>query len=378
MKFIHIADVHLGATPDSSMTWAKERKNEIWESFKNIIEVCNKEKVDLLLIAGDLFNKQPLVRELKEVNYLLSTLTTARVVMMAGNHDYIGARSNYLGFKWDQRVHMFLEDSLEAVDFPDINTRVYGFSYLTRDITEPRYDNIDVEAIDYSQVETQNLDMNSEAENEGDLVNSERINILLAHGGDEKNIPINRRRLLGHGFDYVALGHIHKPEIISKRIAYAGSLEPLDKNETGQRGYILGEIIEGEDRSTDIRFINSSYREYRSLVITVDQDFTNGALVDTIKAELFRQGDNHIYKVYIRGLRDESVHFDKDVIYSLGYIIEVIDESHPDYNFDTLYRENSDNMIGMFIKRIRESKSQDDINNKALYYGIEALHDASE
>ena len=69
MKFIHIADVHLGAVPDSNMPWAMERQNEIWESFKNIITVCNREKVDLLLIAGDLFHKQPLLRELKEVNY---------------------------------------------------------------------------------------------------------------------------------------------------------------------------------------------------------------------------------------------------------------------------------------------------------------------
>ena len=378
MKFIHIADVHLGAIPDSNMPWAKERQNEIWESFKNIIAVCNEEKADLLLIAGDLFHKQPLIRELKEVNYLLSTLTTARVVIMAGNHDYIGVRSNYLGYKWDERVHMFLEDSFEAVDFPDINTRVYGFSYLTRDITEPRYDNIDMEAIDSYHADTQILHMNLKDENESGLGEFKRINILLAHGGDEKNIPINRRKLLGHDFDYIALGHIHKPEIISNRMAYSGSLEPLDKNEIGQRGYIIGEINEGGDKSTDIRFVSSSHREYKSIIITADQGLTKGALTDAIKAELLKQGAHHIYKIYIRGFRDEKVHFDKEAVYPLGNIIDVIDESHPDYDFDALYRENSDNMIGMFIKQIREIKHQDDANEKALYYGIEALLGARE
>lgn len=355
MKFIHIADVHLGAVPDSNMPWAMERQNEIWESFKNIITVCNREKVDLLLIAGDLFHKQPLLRELKEVNYFFSTLETAQVVIMAGNHDYIGARSNYLDFKWDEKVHMFLKDSFEAIDFVSINTTVYGFSYFTRNITEPRYDEI-----------------------EPDTKSHDRINILLAHGGDEKNIPIDRKNLLGSGFDYIALGHIHKPEIISNRMAYSGSLEPIDKNEIGHRGYIIGEIDKKGEKKADIRFVKSSHREYKRISLTVDQDMTNGSLADRIKDELKKEGTQHIYQIYIEGFRDEGIHFDKEVLYPLGNILEVIDESIPDYNFDALYRENSDNMIGMFIKQIRESDMQDEINKKALYYGIEALLGARE
>ena len=119
MKFIHIADVHLGAVPDSNMPWAKERHDEIWESFKYILNVCNEEKADLLLIAGDLFHKQPLVRELKEVNYLFSTLETTRVVMMTGNHDYMGPRSNYRGFKWNEKYICFQATGLKR--------RIFGY-----------------------------------------------------------------------------------------------------------------------------------------------------------------------------------------------------------------------------------------------------------
>lgn len=362
MKFIHIADVHLGATPDSNMSWAKERQKEIWDSFKNIVNVCNEEKADLLLIAGDLFHKQPLIREIKEVNYYLSKLETARAVIMAGNHDYIGARSNYLGFKWDKRVHMFLKDSLEAIDFPDINTSIYGFSYFTRDINEPRYDDIQPIQILQDNIGT----MNGE-----DELLSNRINILLAHGGDAKNIPMNRKILQDAEFDYIALGHIHKPEIISERMAYSGSLEPLDKNEIGHRGYIIGEI--NSERDIYIRFVKSSHREYKKIMIMSDEDMTNGSLVDRINEEIIKEGTHHIYQIYIEGIRDESIHYDKEAIYSLGNIIEVIDRSVPDYDFDALYMENADNMIGMFIKYIRESKNQDEINKKALYYGIEAL-----
>ncbi len=353
MKFIHIADVHLGAAPDSNMPWGADREKEIWDSFRNIITVCNENRVELLLIAGDLFHRQPLVRELKEVNYCFSKLTTAQVVLMAGNHDYISARSNYQGFEWDERVHMLTGDMPEIAEFPELNTEIYGFSYHSRDITEALYDTIKP-------------------------MNKERINILLAHGGDEKDIPMNRRKLTDSGFDYIALGHIHKPEIISPNMAYCGSLEPLDKNETGERGYILGEITEDEKRQTIFRFVPSSLRQYKRLTLTVTPDTTNGSLQDQAREQILRAGQQHIYQLMLQGLRDETIHFDKQALYTLGNVLEVMDETVPDYDFDALYRENTDNLIGLFIRRIRESENQDEVSRKALYYGMEALLGARE
>lgn len=350
MKFIHIADVHLGAVPDSDMPWGKSREKEIWESFHNIIDVCNEQKADLLLIAGDLFHRQPLIRELKEVNYYFSKLKTAQVVLMAGNHDYIGARSGYTGFPWDEKVHMFYEDTLETIEFPEINTDIYGFSYHKRDITEPLYDSVRP-------------------------MKNNQFHILLAHGGDDKDIPINRRKLLDTGFDYIALGHIHKPEIIDKRMAYSGSLEPIDKNETGERGYILGEINRDEQGNTEtsIRFVNQSTRQYITLKLNVDSSTTNGSLIDQAKEKIEVTGNKNIYELILQGIRDEKIHFDKEALMNLGNVIEVMDQTVPDYDFDALYRENADNLIGMFIKKIREEKAQDEVARKALYYGMEAL-----
>ena len=74
MHFFHIADVHLGAAPDAGFPWGARRKEEIWTSFRRLIGKAREEETDLLLIAGDLFHRQPLLRELKEVNYLFSTL----------------------------------------------------------------------------------------------------------------------------------------------------------------------------------------------------------------------------------------------------------------------------------------------------------------
>ena len=60
MRFIHIADVHLGMQPDAGFPWSEERGEAIWESFRRIIRLAGREKTDFLLIAGDLFQRQPL------------------------------------------------------------------------------------------------------------------------------------------------------------------------------------------------------------------------------------------------------------------------------------------------------------------------------
>ena len=44
MRFFHIADVHLGASPDAGFPWSEERKNEIWDSFCNVIYAVREEK----------------------------------------------------------------------------------------------------------------------------------------------------------------------------------------------------------------------------------------------------------------------------------------------------------------------------------------------
>ena len=67
MKFIHIADVHLGMVPDSGKPWSKDRAEEIWKTFRKVMQICNREKTDLLLVAGDLFHGQPGKKDLKEV-----------------------------------------------------------------------------------------------------------------------------------------------------------------------------------------------------------------------------------------------------------------------------------------------------------------------
>ena len=98
MRFMHIADVHLGALPDAGAPWSGDRGKELWQTFEKCIGEARARKVDLLLIAGDLFHRQPRGRELQEVNTLFSSLSGTIVVLMAGNHDYLKPSSPYWDF----------------------------------------------------------------------------------------------------------------------------------------------------------------------------------------------------------------------------------------------------------------------------------------
>ena len=81
MKFIHIADVHWGARPEREQTFGRIREQEIKETFQRVIDHANKQQVDLLLIAGDLFDQPPTQQELREVDYLLSRLNHTRTII---------------------------------------------------------------------------------------------------------------------------------------------------------------------------------------------------------------------------------------------------------------------------------------------------------
>ena len=140
MKFIHTADIHLGAEPDAGNSYSTERPEELWNSFERLLDVCEEEQTDLLLVAGDLFHRQPLRKELKELDYLFSRLTHTQVVLMAGNHDYLKSTSYYRNYPWQGPVHMFLSQRPACMEFAEIGTCVYGLSYEQREITQPLYD----------------------------------------------------------------------------------------------------------------------------------------------------------------------------------------------------------------------------------------------
>ena len=236
IRFIHLADVHLGAVPDRGCPWSHEREEEIWETFRRVIASVRRDPVDLLFIAGDLFHRQPLLKELKEVNYLFSTIPETRVFLMAGNHDYMKRNSFYRGFAWEPNVTFFDSEKMGCAYIEELQTFVYGMSYEHQEIKEPLYDSWQPEQ-------------------------EQGFHVLLAHGGDEKHIPMDAKKILSSGFTYLALGHIHKPQaMVRGKALYPGALEPIDRNDTGDHGYIEGSYDNGRMRLKFVPFASRSYQ----------------------------------------------------------------------------------------------------------------------
>lgn len=344
MRFIHIADVHLGAQPDAGTAYSAGRAQEIWDSFFKVISRCEEEKTDVLLIAGDLFHRQPLLRELKEVNYLFSTLTHTQVVLIAGNHDHIKKDSYYRTYQWCENVHPLFGSETGYVMLKEFDLAVYGFSYHTREIREEYCDLKAPSAAPYE--------------------------ILLVHGGDEKHVPLRKEDLENSGFDYIAMGHIHKPQAVLKDLAvYAGALEPVDKNDTGQHGFIRGEITE---KGTHVEFIPSALREYIHLALRVNENMTNGSVKNYIQSTIEKRGIQNIYKFILRGFRDADVEFDTEHMDIYGNILEIEDQTRAAYHYEELYEENRDNLIGKFIEGFLGCE-EGSVEYLALQEGVQAL-----
>ena len=273
MRFIHLADVHLGAVPDRGCPWSSRREEEIWETFRRVIAGIRENPVDLLFISGDLFHRQPLMRELKEVNYLFSTIPDTRVYLMAGNHDFISRDSFYRTFEWNSNVTFFKNRELTCVKDPELDVYVYGLSYYDREIREGLYD----KAVP---------------------VQEEGIHILLAHGGDEKHIPLSAASLAAAGFDYVALGHIHNAQHCSREsVRYCGTLLKYSFSEVNHIKSIT--VVELKEKGKnpqihtvpvtplhDMREIKGSYEE-----LTFRKNYMNTAVNDYLHITLTDEED---------------------------------------------------------------------------------------
>ncbi len=349
MRFIHLADIHLGAAPDKGLPWCARREEEIWETFRRVIAGIREDPVDFLFIAGDLFHRQPLLGELKEVAYLFQTIPDTRVYLIAGNHDYMRKDSRYHTFEWPENVIFFYEEELTCVRDPELDVYVYGFSYHHQEIPENVLAGIVPE------------------EGEG-------LHILLAHGGDEGHVPFNVKALASAGFDYIALGHIHKPQILLRdRAAFSGALEPIDRNDLGEHGYMEGHTEDGRLR---VRFVPYACRAYEQILLELDENSTQGGIEDDLREQIKENGPDNIYRIVLTGNRPPELVLIPERLKALGNVTEIEDASRLLYDIEYLKKQYGNTLVGDYIRCFTDRECTP-VEEKALYYGLQALLETS-
>lgn len=358
VKFIHTGDLHLGLQfkgVSFSREKAEERRLELWDTFERITNKAIEDRVDFLFLAGDLFEERYFtLGDMKRVRDTLDKAENVEVIITAGNHDTLNRKSLYNMIEWPKNISLFDTEGLEKKEFLDKNTTIYGYSWDKGENNKDIFE-------DFKGVE------------------KEKINILIIHGDvfnkDSVYLPLDKNYMESLGFDYIGLGHIHKPTIFSDKIAYCGSPEPLDFGETGEHGIIIGEI---KDNNTLIDFLSFNKRMFLNKTINIDETMGYVDIIDKLKkvdkaAELQR----NLYRINLEGIINRDVKLDiNDMVKSLEndfYYIELIDNTIVDYDLDSLERENKNNIIGYFIKAMKEKDLEDKIVRQALYLGLEVL-----
>ncbi|PKQ20996.1 MAG: hypothetical protein CVT66_01890 [Actinobacteria bacterium HGW-Actinobacteria-6] len=236
VRFIHAADLHLDA-PFGGVDAQDARVRDAlasstYRALESLVALCIERGADFLVISGDVYNQaERRVRSQIAFAKAASTLEHAgiRVFVVHGNHDPSSGWS--AGIAMPGNVTVFADDRVErfAVERDgEPLCALYGRSYRR-------------------SAETTNLAKGFKREI-GDTV---AIGVLHTNVGGRPGYddyaPCTLEDLRSGGMDYWALGHIHKPEILSEApfAVYAGCPQGLDPTQSGPRGCFEVTIDDG-------------------------------------------------------------------------------------------------------------------------------------
>jgi len=269
MKFLHAADLHLD-TPfvgisDFSKDLQKELKESTYKAAEKLFETAVAEQVDFVILAGDIFDDTD--SSLKAQMFLKAEFekldqAKIKVYLIYGNHDYY--RNDFAVVKFPNNVKVFGQD----VTTESLNTKdgqrvgITGFSYYQQHINQ---------AIVKDYPERGDFDY--------------QIGILHAGVGDDNYAPFKISDLLAKGYDYWALGHIHKREVLheSPMVVYPGDIQGRNQNETTPKGFYLVSV---ENKVTQMKFIKSSLYTWDKANVNAQPDDTVDALINKITDHL--------------------------------------------------------------------------------------------
>lgn len=75
--------------------------------------------------------------------------------------------------------------------------------------------------------------------------------------------------------------------MVRGKALYPGALEPIDRNDTGDHGYIEGSYDNGRMR---LKFVPFASRSYQNLLLTLDETSTQYSLEEMLKGEILKRG----------------------------------------------------------------------------------------
>lgn len=366
IKILHCADIHFD-TPFKELgkKLSEVSKEELLEVFKKIINIVIDEQVDILLIAGDVFDNFTVNKTtLYFIASQLSRINNTQVFISPGNHDPYNSRSFYEIMDWPENVYIF-KGELEKVDLEDLNLTVWGAAFN-------------------NQYEKKTLFRNVEIDNS-------RINLMVIHGEISNNIseniynPIYLEDIKKSGMEYIAVGHRHEFSGIKREgktfYAYSGCPQGRGFDEIGDKGIIIGDIAKDE---VHLSFRPICKRKYNTVEIDISGLDTYEEVCSVILNSFPKdERENNFFKIVLKGQLKEHLIINEDVLLSKlkeqFYYLKIINNTSVEINMDELASEFSvkGRFVSKMLKTLADYPEEDkEIINLAIKIGIQSLSES--
>ena len=256
-KLLHASDIHIGAKFSSFGEKAAAQRQALLDAFAKIINLAISEQVQLLLIAGDLFDSNfPSYQSVSFVKGQLKKLDNAgiRAVILPGTHDCLSRDSIFKRENFTAGMaHVFIFDNPEETqkEFPELDLTIFGKPNLSNKSPDSPLAFLKVR--------------DSES----------KYKIAMAHGSVQiegkaapDDLPISFQDIADSGMDYIALGHWHGAQDFSSgkvKAWYAGSPEITYQEGKGGLGQGYALIVEIGQNGTNVSPIKITDKEIKEI-----------------------------------------------------------------------------------------------------------------
>ena len=325
IKILHSADWHLdsplqGHSPEQTAVL----RRALLEIPGKIAALCRSECCDLVLLSGDLFDGAYTREGYLALLGALEEMAVP-VFITPGNHDYADANSPWAKELWPENVHIFTQPHMTYVDVPGLNCRVWGAGFVSMDCP---------------------------ALLEGFRVSGEgSCNIGILHGDPTQlhspYCPITKLQVEQSGFDYLALGQIHKGGLFTAGktlCAWPGCPMGRGYDEPGQKGALI--VTVGEETAS--RFVPLDAPQFYDLETDVTDTPENA-----LSALLPAVGNDHFYRVTFTGSSEAIVLDRVAAAFSRFPNLVLRDKTTPPV--DVWGTADEDSFEGMYFRLLRSA-----------------------
>ena len=256
MKFLHTADWHIGRKLNGFSLLEEQR-----DVFEKMLQIAEKEHVDAIVVAGDLYDRSmPSVEAVELLNSMMIEMNLEKkfpVLAISGNHDSATRLST--GSPWLEKEQFYLYTQLEQAFSPVVidDTQFFLLPYI-----EPVHARLYFE--DDSLV-TIPLAMERIVEQMTSQFVPDKHHVLVSHffvtgsikGDSETPLEVGGLSSVSadlyEAFDYVALGHLHYKDALKQgnKVKYSGSLLKYSLSEKNQDKGVRLVTIDDEKVSSE-------------------------------------------------------------------------------------------------------------------------------